>query len=342
MGKYQGNRILDHVDNHIEEKVEKGVKKKVKKRSQQSCKESPRRTRRMTIKICVISPTSHLQRFSSLGEMDMSLTHLILEDTEYARYYKEQSSRGRYILLDNSAYELEQQGKGLDPDPVLDAAETTNPSEVIATDVLFKGQETIESTKDFVAAMRRRDLIGKYKVMGVVQGSSREEWFECLEGLLNIPEVDIIGLSKLSIPMSFLGEKDSPGNVACSRLSCTEEIKQRISLAYFGGGKSIYHRLGSGEVVVHLLGADNWCCWEMQRQASLPWIRSNDSSCATWYGAHQQTFNDAGKIEDIILEKPDLENHNRDTAADLDRHAEHVLENIARWHMACKGDVIYE
>lgn len=221
---------------------------------------------------------------------------------------------------------------------MLDAAEITNPSEVIATDVLFEGQKTLESTRDFIAAMKRRNLIGNYRVMGVVQGRTQEEWFDCLEGLLNMPEISVIGLSKLSVPMSFLGEKESPGNCARARLMCTKEIEQRITIACLAGGDTVYHRLGCGQVEVHLLGADNWCGWEMKQQAEYHWIRSNDSSCATWYGAHQKTFDDNGKIEDIILQKPDLENHKPETAEEHDLYATYVLENITRWHMACKGE----
>lgn len=290
----------------------------------------------MSIKICVISPVSHLVEFSHLGEMDMSLTHLILEDDKYAGYYKAQSDNGRYVLLDNSAFELEQQGKGLDPDPVLDAAERTQPSEVIATDVLFDGRQTVESTKNFIRTMRARDLLGKYKVMAVAQGSSREEWFECLDQLLKIQEVDVIGLSKLSVPISFLGEKESNGNVAVSRTQCTQEIETRILASAFDESRNQYRRLATGEVQVHLLGADNWCCWEMEQQARYPWIRSNDSSCAVWYGAHQKQFDSEGKIEQIILQKPDLENHKEETAQILDQNSDTIRNNIARWHASCK------
>lgn len=291
----------------------------------------------MAIKVCVIASTSHLFVYPELGDMDMSLSHLILQDEAYAGYYREQSNKGRYVLLDNSAFELEQQGKGLDPDPVLDAAEITNPSEVIATDVLFKGQETLESTREFIEAMKRRDLIGRYKVMGVAQGRTQDEWLECLEGLLNMPEINVIGLSKLSVPMSFLGEKESSGNVARARLECTRKIQKRIDTARVLNRAVLpFQRLGR-DVQVHLLGADNWCVYEMRQQVKYPWIRSNDSSCAVWYGSYGDVYDKEGKIENIRLDKPDLENSNEYVRDRIDKNDRLIKENIRLWKEACNG-----
>jgi len=284
----------------------------------------------MSIKICVITPTSHLQTYASLGEMDMSLAHLILEEPEglYAKYYKEQSKEGRFVILDNGLFELEAQGIGAVVDSVLDAAEITNPSEVIATDVLFNGVRTIESTENFIKRMKERDLLGNYRVMAVPQGSCEVEWWDCFCYLARMPEVDTIGLSKLSVPVSFLGEKHSSGNCAIARLKCT----QRIANEYI-------HDLPRGVHMptVHLLGGDNWTAWEMTQQVQYDWIRSNDSSCAVWYGASGHVFDEEGMIDNIILEKPDLENTKQDTSSTLDWGCSYILENIVRWHMACKG-----
>jgi len=285
----------------------------------------------MSIKICVITPISHLREFGNLGEMDMSLSHLIVDEPDgaYARYYKQQREKGRFVILDNSAFELEQQGRGLDPDPVLDAAEVTNPSEVIATDVLFDGEATIESTKRFIQRMKDRGVFGKYQIMGVVQGKDVNEWLDCFHRLLSLP-INTIGLSKLSIPVSFLGDKESSGCVSRARLDCTATIDHIMNIAYYRN------------ITAHLLGGDNWTAWEMNKQKHYPWIRSNDSSCAVWYGSYEQVFNEEGKIEDIILEKPDLENKDPYTARRISHyHLTHgnqasILRNIAVWHKASK------
>lgn len=284
----------------------------------------------MSIKICVITPISHLQVYSGLGEMDMSLTHLIAEDPsgDYAKHYKEQREKGRFVILDNSAFELEQQGKGLDPDIVLDAAVVTNPSEVIATDVLFDGEATVQSTQRFIERMRDRGVLGKYRVMAVPQGRTQEEWKKCFEKLFYMEGVNTIGLSKLSVPMSWLGEKESNGNCATARLECAAWIKSECYPLQMSGAE------------IHLLGGDNWTIYEMQEHIKRghTFIRSNDSSCAVWYGRYRRTFNEEGKIPQIIMGKPDLENQDPATEKVLStievRAA--IMENIARWHKACK------
>lgn len=286
----------------------------------------------MSIKVCVITPISHLEQYGSLGEMDMSLTHLVLEDEVYATYYRRQAAGGRFVILDNSAFELEQEGKGLDPDPVLDAAEIVRPTEVIATDVLFDGPATIESTANFIERMRIRGLLGKYRIMGVVQGKTEEEWMTCFESLLLMPEVNTIGLSKLSVPVSFLGEKESSGCVARSRIKCTMALSEHF------GGELEFAMNSSRKLTVHLLGGDNWTPWEMRHQKQYPWVRSNDSSCAVWYGLRGHVFDNLGVIDDIVLEKPDLENNNVDTKLllDLDDVQVAILRNVVCWHIACK------
>ena len=277
---------------------------------------------------------SHLKVYSGLGEMDMSLTHMIAAepDGDYARYYREQSDKGRFVILDNSAFELEQLGKGMDPDIVLDAARITKPTEVIATDTVLDGPATVESTKHFIERMKARRELGKYKVMAVPQGRHIGEWWDCFVKLHSIPEVDTIGLSKLSVPMSWLGEKESNGNCARSRIECCKAIRQHLSA------------IDEPTKEFHLLGGDNWTPFEMMQHRALghDFIRSNDSSCAVWYGLHLKTFNEQGKIEDIIMEKPDLENENPQTR-DLfhstrggETTREAILENIVRWHLACK------
>ncbi len=301
------------------------------------------------IDICVITPISHLEEYGNLGDIDMSLAHLICEppNDEYAEYYKKQRKKGRFVILDNSAFEMEQKGKGLDPDPVLDAALITNPSEVIATDVLFDGPATVESTRKFIDRMYSRGLKIKkldgpprmaYAVMAVPQGKSIEEWMACYEELCKMPEVSTIGLSKLSIPMSWLGEKESDGNCARARLMCTAAIAEWMEKVLYG--PPAYFAVG--EVPVrphHLLGGDNWLPWELRQQSKYSWIRSNDSSCAVWYGAHSHVFNEEGKISSILLEKPDLENHDHNTARRLsDKLGQtSILKNIVHWHKASKA-----
>lgn len=299
----------------------------------------------MSIQICIICPRSHLAEFAPLGELDMSLTHIVLKDEKYAEYYRRQAERGRHVILDCSAFEMQKQGKGMDPGPVLKAASITNPTEVIATDVLYDAAATIESAKDFIKLMKRKKVLGKYKLMVAIQGRTVDEWMSCFESILQMKEVNTIGLSKLSVPESFghciKGFKYKEGKlvkqsgyVARSRVLCAKAIEE-----YYG------EDLRKSGKEVHLLGGDNQTAWEMNQQKWHPWIRSNDSSVAVWYpimssigSKTNNVFDETGRIKELVTVLPDLENHNPATKELLDCYEikNAIQQNIIKWHMACK------
>lgn len=277
------------------------------------------------MKICVISPVSHLNQYAELGHMDMSLSHIICQHPtgEYASYYRERARRGVWVLLDCSAFELEATGQGLGADPVLDAAACTLPSEVICTDILFEGNATVESARAFIARAKQRGFIAangdkQFRLMGVVQGRSTEEWFDCYQKLLCIEELDTIGFSKLSVPECWLGRHTGPAHVTQARLACVEECVTR-GLQADKWGK-----------YVHLLGGDNHWGYELAMQKKHKWIRSSDSSMPTWYGAHQIQLDPyTGKVADYIHEKPDLECAKSQTSQMMAEGAIFIYHNIA-------------
>lgn len=289
------------------------------------------------IKVCVISPASHLEQFSSLGDCEMSLTHLIVKDAgfhhsdyvkqNYIKYYKKQAAKGRWVILDNSAYEIgrlettQASGRGLGPELVLNAAEIIKPSIVIAQDVLCDRDATLQSTKEFINYVKKKKLLGSFRIMGVAQGKTKEEWLRSYEDMLDIDEIDQIGFSKIAVPLSFGSDQVSSGCVSLARLKCTEIVDD------------MFGRLAKN---AHLLGGDNWLPWELEQQKKYKWIYSNDSSAVVWYGGHKKQYNDEGKIEDIIIQKPDLENNNDGTVELLNQSADCIYRNIALLHKMTK------
>jgi len=281
------------------------------------------------IKVCIISPASHLEQYSSLGDCEMVLSHLVLPDEgfhhtdfvkqNYVKYYKEQTKKGRWTILDNSAYEIgkleakQATGKGLGPDIVLRAAEIINPSIVIAQDVLCDRDQTYLATKDFIKYVKSKGLLNKFKIMAVPQGKTSSEWLSSYEELMMLPEVDQVGFSKISVPLSFGDDQISNNCVSLARLKCTQMVEDTF-----------------GEMCkqAHLLGGDNSLPWELSIQKKHNWIFSNDSSACVWYGAHGQRFNKDGKIDNIITIKPDLENNNVDTVDLLNKYSETIIDNI--------------
>lgn len=280
------------------------------------------------MKVCIISPASHLRDFAVHGDAEMALSHIVLnleglpESTvsKYVEYYRLQSRAGKFVILDNSAYEIGKlektsaTGEGLGADLVLKAAEIIRPSIVICQDVLCNSEGTLESTRKFIEQVKNQGLLGQFKLMAVPQGRTEAEWLKSYQDLSKIEEINMLGFSKISIPISFGGSQQSDGCITTARLRCTGRIDRDFPW----------------KKPVHLLGGDNHLAWELSQQKRYGWIYSNDSSAAVQYGLHDKAFDpDTGKIEHIITKKPDLENKIEETATLLDSKKAVILHNIA-------------
>jgi hypothetical protein len=311
----------------------------------------------MSIKICIISPASHLSDFSPLGDCEMALTHLVIPELMnneealnsryvrqyYASYYENQAALGRWVILDNSAYEIgkleatQASGQGLGPALVLKAAEIVKPSIVIAQDVLCDRQATLESTKDFIKYVKDKGLFGNFQLMAVAQGRTKDEWLSSYEDLYKLPEINQIGFSKISVPLSFGGNQAEPGCVAIARLACTQAVNEAFQNSthteQFGKCASV---TTNGPKPAHLLGGDNFLPWELSQQKQYKWIFSNDSSAAVWYGGHGKKYNREGKIQSIITEKPDLENLSLATLDKMGNNKDSIYYNISMLHKFSK------
>lgn len=214
------------------------------------------------IDVAIIASVPHLTDLSALGSIEMALTHLVLANSAYADFYLRRSAAGVTVILDNSAYELEEHtGKGMDVQPVLAAASRIGATVVICQDVLYDGTRTLTTTRRFLDHAAGTG----YRFMAVPQGETRAEWLDCYEELAALPGIDMIGLSKLSVPRCF------GGPVAETRLECVEALLERGT-----------------PLPLHLLGGDRSLAWELaehRRRDHDSVVRSNDSSFAFWYAA---------------------------------------------------------
>jgi len=284
------------------------------------------------MQFCVIAPVSHLHLTTLGNGIHMALTHLVHQSDDYTKFYQRMVSKNEYVILDNSAFEMEKQGKGLDPEPVLKAAKLVGAHEVIATDVLLNGQATIDSTRTFIkeyAKMFGEELrLGKPvpKIMAVPQGNTVDEWMDCYVRLLHMSHVQVLGFSKISVPVSFGGPnaRKVSGGVVQARLKLLNHLSENNLLP---------SQISNGRAApcIHLLGGDDWSGHELE-QVSQKYsdVRSNDSSAPIWYGAQGVKFDSfTGKASQFIIEKPDLENTRQTTVESIDKNIAIVLANIA-------------
>ncbi|MBN1173147.1 MAG: hypothetical protein JXA67_13320 [Micromonosporaceae bacterium] len=244
------------------------------------------------IDLAIIASTPHLADLSALGSIDMALTHLVLTSDQQAAYFARRAAAGVRVLLDNSAYELETiTGRGMHAGPVLDAAGLIGASVVICQDVVDDGPATVTTTRRFLDQARDLASPERYQYLGVPQGTSRTEWLDSYQRLLDLPGLGLIGLSKLSVPRSFAAP------VAEARLTCLEAILS----------------LGTPPLPLHLLGGDRSLLWELRQHHQRgydPFICGNDSSHAFWYAARDLPPDPlTGRATRDLTEKPDLEGH---------------------------------
>lgn len=114
-------------------------------------------------------PKALLAEVSEYTDVDFALAHLVLEDAEYAAFYKEQRHKHkRRVILDNSMHE-----QGLTPLTVpqlIEAAKKINPSCVVPPDKLGDAKFTYEGFHEF----RVRPECNWDPVM-MIQGATRDE-----------------------------------------------------------------------------------------------------------------------------------------------------------------------
>lgn len=193
-------------------------------------------------------PETHRRKFV------MVLAHLCEENSIYANYYKNTVSQRYITLLDNGAAQNSQ----VTDEQLIQKINLIKPNIVIAPDSIYKGQETITKTLNFINKLKQQKI--NVKVMAVPHGETKEEYFETFETLYKNTKVNWIGISK------FVAIK--PFN---SRFECVEELMTK----YPNLKKSI-----------HLLGCNDPSEAKLANKYSI--IKSMDSCIPYLYAYHNQ------------------------------------------------------
>jgi len=131
------------------------------------------------------TPISLLETSRGYNDYDYCLVHLLPEQPEYLKFYKESVDMGRHVLLDNSIFEL---GTSYNPKEFAFWVKELCPTEYIIPDVLESAEGTIESFKKFSS-----DYSLPGRKIGVVQGKTYKEIADCYNYIA--PRVDKIAIS---------------------------------------------------------------------------------------------------------------------------------------------------
>lgn len=129
-------------------------------------------------------------------EYHLLISFIVLENEQYANFYRECSEDGDYIILDNGTFE-----KG-HPDTVpniLKAVELVRAKEVVAPDFIKDSLGTMKAVDSFIKELGD----SKISVMAVPQGKDWNSWMECYEWMLRNPRVTRIGISIIALDLIF-------------------------------------------------------------------------------------------------------------------------------------------
>lgn len=194
-------------------------------------------------------PTKYLKTLGEHNDYNFTLAHLVGDD-EYLTYYRENN---KYTICDNSAFEL---SKPLDAPQVIHAAKLFKAEEVIAPDSFGSGSETIRTTNEFIKYLEDSNNLGKFRVMGVVQGANVPDWVNCFVHMRDNPHIDVIGFS-------YVGCKSFAPDISAARVGAV-----RLATADGAGNlKKNIHLLGMGGNPI-----------ELKLQKDVEMVRSCDTS----------------------------------------------------------------
>ena len=209
------------------------------------------------MKFYAIPPNNHLELMIN-GDSYFGLAHHYIQDSNYRQHFLEirKNNPRAFITLDNGSAEHSL----VTEEALLEIVKELRPTEVIAPDVLFDTDQTLENFRSFVSKMKERQLLMKTWIFACPQGATKEEWIRCYYNMLVSPFVKCIGLSKIAVPKCW---NDATGDtmIGVSRNQCVKDLQDRHLLL------KPLHLLGMGE--------HNEFDYYLQNQT--PNIRSSDS-----------------------------------------------------------------
>ena len=217
----------------------------------------------------VISPLSNLEPMK-LGDRIFVLAHLWVQSEEYREFIYSliDEDIDRWITLDNSAAERAL----VTEDVLIQVCHELMPSEVIAPDVLFDKDATIQNAINFKARMEKEGLLDVTDIFFCPQGKTKEDWLECYEWGLEQDWIQTIGFSKIAVPQAWLSDWKDDQGIKEARHMAYDYLKEKNLLL-----KPI-HCLGQGDPT-EFAHYDH------------PAMRSTDSVFPVLAASHGQDFN---------------------------------------------------
>lgn len=242
------------------------------------------------MKLSFITPIRYIKDFGSQSDFILALSHLI-DLSKTNAYEANIVATGLPIILDNGLFENH---KPESVDKVIMKAVKIGAQYFFAPDELYNPIETNKGLEQAVNAQKQvlAQTGKRIKIGAVVQADNEKDYIDQLLDFNSNENVELIGLSILSIPKSFekqLGKYD----VTESRIVLLEEM---IRLATEEGIKwKPCHMLGLGDSFEDVIFAKQNC----------PWVISNDTSSVFQTTLFGKTYDDnlrvvGGKVQEKV------------------------------------------
>ena len=123
----------------------------------------------MSLKLALECPTDMLEMVSPFADFDFILAKVALEDKKYFEYYK---SSTNMKIVDNSVNE---EGEPTPVDELVKVFEALGGNFLVSPDWIGKYPETVEAYAECIGKIKPENVIG------VIQGSTFEEAYSCLD-----------------------------------------------------------------------------------------------------------------------------------------------------------------
>lgn len=226
-----------------------------------------------------ITPIDYIEEFGSQGDFILALSHLLPSSTKNSQnsvaYEQAILKTGLPIYLDNGCFENHFPEA---IDTLIEKAIKLKAELFFAPDALYDRKRTMIELR--YAIDLRNLLCPEIKIGAIVQADNTKDYMEQLIEFQSMKEVDVIGLSILSIPKSY----NMP--IVESRITLMKDM-----LAFQNATGIVWkpmHLLGQGDSQKDILFAKENC----------PWILSNDSSCCFQSGLFGKRLTDDLEVPD--------------------------------------------
>ncbi len=206
------------------------------------------------MRLALECPTSLLDDIQPLADYDFILTHLVLQDEAYARYYAEST---RLKILDNSTNEL---SYPCSLDDIMRAAAIVRPDFIMPPDFLGNSVATLD------ALIRSISRLGRERVYPIIQGSKLEDALKCFDYIAKL------GFNRVAVPYDICSvAEDTSKTKARRRLEVVNKIICVVPIGF----------------KIHLLGMNTLEELSFHNEG---WVKSIDTGYPVMCGMHGCRF----------------------------------------------------